>query len=169
MKLGYLLTLILASTVTISCTKNISKNELDQSVTPSNEVVPVSFTQGKSQKANSSSFGTFVSGEHATKGTVRVIKKNGKSVLELDQSFKTSEMGPDLVVILHRSENVIASTKPPSYPLKKNDYIVIAPLKKFSGAQTYTIPNNINLANYKSVVIWCRKFNATFGAASLKS
>lgn len=103
------------------------------------------------------------------KAQARITNKNGKSVLNLEQSFKTSEMGPDLVVILHRSENVIGSTKPPSYPLKKGDYIVLAPLKKFSGAQTYTIPNNIKLANYKSVVIWCRKFNATFGAATLKS
>ncbi|GAA6624204.1 DM13 domain-containing protein [Scytonema sp. NUACC26] len=169
MKLGYLLTLVLASTVTVSCTKEISQNELTQSGAPANEAVHVSFTQGKSQNATAMSSGTFVSGEHATQGTVRVTNKNSKLVLELDQSFKTSEMGPDLVVILHRSENVIGSTKPPSYPLKKEDYVVIAPLKKFSGAQTYTLSNNINLENYKSVAIWCRKFNATFGAASLKS
>ncbi|MEO0844734.1 MAG: DM13 domain-containing protein, partial [Cyanobacteria bacterium J06643_5] len=27
----------------------------------------------------------------------------------------------------------------------------------------------VNLANYKSVGIWCEEFNATFGFASLKS
>ncbi|MFB2834922.1 DM13 domain-containing protein [Floridanema evergladense] len=117
---------------------------------------------------NSVKTGSFVSGEHSTSGTVRIITKNGKSSLELDQSFKTSNMGPDLVVILHRSNNVIASTKPPSYPLKEGDYVLIAPLKKFSGSQSYSIPNNVNLADYKSAVIWCRKFNATFGAATLK-
>ncbi|GAB1544438.1 hypothetical protein NUACC21_71140 [Scytonema sp. NUACC21] len=169
MKLGYLLTLILATTVTVSCTKEISKNELTQSFAPTNESVPISLTQVKSQNATAISSGTFVSGEHTTQGTVRITNKDGKSVLELDRAFKTSEMGPDLVVILHRSENVIGSTKPPAYPLNKGDYIVIAPLKKFSGAQSYAIPNNINLADYKSVAIWCRKFNATFGAASLKS
>ncbi|HYX14670.1 MAG TPA: DM13 domain-containing protein, partial [Nostoc sp.] len=41
------------------------------------------------------------------------------------------------------------------------------PLKKYSGAQTYSIPQSINLADYKSAAIWCRKFNATFGAANL--
>ncbi|MUG93855.1 electron transfer protein with DM13 domain protein [Scytonema sp. UIC 10036] len=169
MKLGYLLTLILATTVTVSCTKEISKNELTQSSAPANESVPVSSIQAQAQNASAISSGTFVSGEHTTQGTVRITNKNGKAVVELEQSFKTSEMGPDLVVILHRLENVIGSTKPPAYPLKKDDYIVIAPLKKFSGAQSYVIPDNINLANYKSVAIWCRKFNATFGAASLKS
>jgi hypothetical protein len=74
-----------------------------------------------------------------------------------------------LVVILHRSDNVIGSTKPPSYSLKKGDYVVLGRLQKFSGAQSYAIPKNINLADYKSAVIWCRKFNATFGAAKLNN
>ncbi|QFS50730.1 hypothetical protein GXM_08224 [Nostoc sphaeroides CCNUC1] len=111
--------------------------------------------------------GTFVSGEQKTQGKVSITTKDGKSFLELDESFKTSESGPDLVVILHRSDNVINSTKPPSYPLKNGDYFILAPLQKYSGAQTYSIPQNINLADYKSAAIWCRKFNATFGAASL--
>ncbi|MEH2407615.1 MAG: DM13 domain-containing protein [Nostoc sp.] len=46
---------------------------------------------------------------------------------------------------------------------------MLAPLKKYSDAQTYPIPNNINLADYKSAAIWCRKFNPTFGAANLSS
>lgn len=119
------------------------------------------------QKAATTRTGKFVSGEHATQGTARIVTQNGKSTLELDSSFKTSEMGPDLVVILHRSDNVLGSTKPPAYALKAGDYVVLAPLKKFSGAQTYSIPNSVNLANYKSAVIWCRKFNATFGVAKL--
>ncbi|EKQ66864.1 Electron transfer DM13 [Leptolyngbyaceae cyanobacterium JSC-12] len=111
--------------------------------------------------------GSFVPGEHPTQGTARIISQNGKNFLELDQTFKTSEMGPDLVVILHRSSNVLASTKPPAYPLKTGDYVLLAPLQKFSGAQRYAIPANVNLANYQSAAIWCRKFNATFGAAKL--
>lgn len=111
--------------------------------------------------------GRFTSGEHPTQGSVRVINQNGKFFLDLDQGFKTSSQGPDLVVILHRSANVIGSTKPPAYPLKAGDYVILAPLQKFSGAQRYLIPANVNVANYKSAAIWCRKFNATFGAASL--
>ncbi len=112
--------------------------------------------------------GTFVSGEHETKGGVKLLNQGGKRVLQLDQNFSTFNMGPDLVVILHRSENVIASTKPPAHALKSGDYVILAPLQKFQGAQTYTIPENVNLANYPSVAIWCRKFNATFGAARLQ-
>ena len=112
--------------------------------------------------------GTFTSGEHPTQGTVRIVMQNGSPVLELGDDFQTSEMGPDLVVILHRSDDVIGSTEPPAYPLQEGDYIFLAELQEFRGAQSYPIPADVNLADYQSVVIWCRRFNATFGAATLQ-
>ena len=111
--------------------------------------------------------GSFVSGEHPTQGTVRLMSEKGKTFIELGSDFTTSELGPDLVLILHRSPDVISSTNPPAYPLKEGDYVVVAPLRQFSGTQQYLIPDGINLTEYKSVGIWCRKFNATFGAAVL--
>ncbi|MFN6473069.1 MAG: DM13 domain-containing protein [Nostoc sp. SerVER01] len=174
MKIRHLLIISLFSVVIASCTTEVSNKQSHKTPTAVSASVPVSSTQTKplaqSAQSQNSTFlksGTFVSGEHTTQGTVRITTKDGKSFLELEQSFNTSESGPDLVVILHRSDNVINSTKPPSYPLKKGDYIIITPLQKYSGAQTYSIPQNINLADYKSAAIWCRKFNATFGAASL--
>jgi Electron transfer DM13 len=44
----------------------------------------------------------------------------------------------------------------------------LAPLTNFTGAQRYPIPDDLNLAEFKSAAIWCRQFNATFGAAALK-
>ncbi|WP_373540539.1 DM13 domain-containing protein [Chamaesiphon sp.] len=111
--------------------------------------------------------GTFVRAEQPTRGGASIVTQNGRSFLQLDAGFKTSSQGPDLVVALHRSRNVLGTTKAPNYALKGGDYIVLSRLKKYSGAQRYAIPANINLANYRSAVIWCRKFNATFGVASL--
>jgi hypothetical protein len=113
--------------------------------------------------------GSFVSGEHPTQGIARIVDQGGKFAIELDSNFKTFDMGPDLVVVLHRSDDVIGNTNPPAYPLKEGDYVFIEELQKFSGAQTYAIPSNVKLDDYKSVAIWCRKFNATFGAAKLSS
>jgi len=126
------------------------------------------------QPANTATVGTiktgeFESGEHPTQGGVRVVNENGQTFLELNQEFMTSDMGPDLVVILHRSDNVLGSTKPPAYSLKEGDYVILAPLQKFSGTQQYTIPTSVDLSKYRSAAIWCRKFNATFGAAKLTS
>ncbi|KAB8331538.1 DM13 domain-containing protein [Scytonema tolypothrichoides VB-61278] len=166
MKMKHFLLPSIAFLVIVSCAREVQSAETDVAVkTQANAVVQLA----QSEQSTATKSGSFVSGEHTTQGTVSITAKNGKSFLELDKSFKTSNSGPDLVVILHRSDNVIGSTKPPSYPLKKGDYIILGRLKKFTGAQTYSIPNNINLADYKSAVIWCRKFNATFGAAKLSN
>jgi Electron transfer DM13 len=111
--------------------------------------------------------GQFVRAEQATRGGASIVTKNGRSFLQLDSAFKTSSQGPDLVVVLHRSGNVLGMTRAPNYALKGGDYVVLSRLKKYSGAQTYAIPANINLTNYRAAVIWCRKFNATFGVAQL--
>ncbi len=173
MNFRHLLILSFSSIVMVSCVSEVSNSQSKESPVAVNTAVPLSSTPTKtlaqSQESTAVKSGTFVSGEHTTQGKVNLTTKDGKSFLELEQSFKTSESGPDLVVILHRSDNVIGSTKPPSYPLKNGDYIILAPLKKYSGAQKYAIPNNINLADYKSAAIWCRKFNATFGAANLSN
>ncbi len=169
MKLGNLLILSTAALIVIGCVGQVSKSQdgVNASVPVSSAPSQSSNKTVISQNSTAIKSGTFVSGEHTTQGTVSITAKNGKSMLELAQSFKTSNLGPDLVVILHRSNNVIGSTKPPAHALKKGDYVILAPLKKYSGAQSYAIPNNINLADYQSVAIWCRKFNATFGAAKL--
>jgi hypothetical protein len=113
------------------------------------------------------SAGNLVNGEHATSGKVQIVQQGQERVLKLGADFKTSDMGPDLVVILHRSPDVIGSTTPPAFPIKEGDYVLLAPLKSFTGAQSYPIPAKINLADYPSAAIWCRRFNATFGAARL--
>ncbi|UBF30044.1 DM13 domain-containing protein (plasmid) [Kovacikia minuta CCNUW1] len=173
MKIQRWFILSLASLVFIGCAGETTSNQATEnppSVAPSSvpPTQPNSVAQTMTPaKATLVKSGRFASGEHPTQGMARIVSQNGKLFLELDQQFKTSNMGPDLVVILHRSGNVLGSTKPPAYPLKQGDYVFLAPLQKFSGEQRYAIPAGINLADYQSAVIWCRKFNATFGAAKL--
>lgn len=165
--------LIMATVAIVGCTQ---QQAVTQTTSPSGE----STVTASSSSANSLTkettptskilrSGTFVDGEHPTSGTVRIVEKDGKKhILELDSAFKTSTTGPDLVVILHRLPDVIGSTKPPAYPINEDDYVILAPLQKYSGAQSYQIPKNINLKEFQSAAIWCRKFNATFGAAKLQ-
>jgi len=156
MKLKYLL--ILAITLIYGCTTAASVTQ-----TPAKPVIAIN-TNTQHIKS-----GTFVAGEHDTTGGARIISENGKNYLGLDANFKTSNLGPDLYVILHRSNDVLASTKPPAYPLKAGDYVVLGRLQNYNGAQRYAIASNIDLANYQSAVIWCRLFNATFGTAKLSN
>ena len=102
--------------------------------------------------------GNFVASEHPTTGMAQVIMMNGKKYLKFDGTFK-SDSGPDLYVLLHRQET------PKDY--KKEDYINLGRLEKVTGSQMYTIPADIDVSTFKTAVIWCRQFNATFGFANL--
>lgn len=110
--------------------------------------------------------GMFVDGEHPTAGEARLVQEGDGTFLVFGDDFQT-DAGPDLVVVLHRSSDVIGDTEPPAFPLAEGDYVVLAPLQTVAGAQRYAIPAGLNLDDYASAAIWCQQFNATFGAATL--
>ncbi|NJL86827.1 MAG: DM13 domain-containing protein [Leptolyngbyaceae cyanobacterium SM1_1_3] len=95
----------------------------------------------------------------ATTGSVRIVTENGQRYLEFDQQFSTAR-GPDVEVVLYRGATIPGS-------IAESDYTAIAQLQSFQGSQRYAIPESINLAEYGSVGIWCRRFNVTFGYAAV--
>jgi Electron transfer DM13 len=103
--------------------------------------------------------GDFMDSEHPTKGLAEIVTQNGKNYLRLNRAFRSNE-GPDVFVLLHQEDS------PKNY--KKSDYVSLGRLKKLSGKQLYRIPRGVDVTEFKSVVIWCRQFNATFGFASIK-
>lgn len=109
--------------------------------------------------------GTFIAAEKPTTGVARIVTRSGHRYLELSPAFGTSDQGPDLHVLLD------TSAKPPqSYQTQNSgSYVNLGALQKFKGAQRYPIPDSIDLANFKSVSIWCRMANATFGYAPLRA
>ncbi len=111
----------------------------------------------------------FRKAEAPVSGSFQIKKEGGKQMLVLSSDFKTNDMAPDLKVIFSPSATPLASTKPPGYPLKAGSYTILASLKSASGAQSYVIPASINLTKQGSVLIWCKKFNATMAWAPLKS
>jgi hypothetical protein len=114
-------------------------------------------------------WGQFQSAEQPTQGQLQIVAHSGKGTRELKLSadFHTKK-GPTLKLILHPSSDLLTTLNPPNYPLKTEDYIVLKPLASQRGVQTYPIPDNLNLDDYGSVAIWCEKFNATFGVATLE-
>jgi Electron transfer DM13 len=104
--------------------------------------------------------GSFVDSEHPTKGLAEIVTQNGKKYLRLNKAFK-SEEGPDVFVLLHREDS------PKKYG--KSDYVSLGRLQKTRGKQLYRISDKVDITEFKSVVIWCRQFNATFGYAPLSS
>ncbi len=124
-------------------------------------------TSTKSESKSQKRTGNFISGEHTTTGLASIVQENGAYFIELDQTFNTSSSGPDLFVILHRSPDILKITKPPDFGIAEGDFVTIAPLKSFNGKQRYEVPKNIQPDSFKSVLVWCRQYNATFGFAPL--
>ena len=93
--------------------------------------------------------------DHETTGSVLVLP-GAVRFEDLDTSN-----GPDLRVYL--------STTPHDGPRHAfdDDYIELGRLKGNKGDQNYDVPAGTDLARYRSVVIWCKRFSVPFGAAPL--
>ena len=102
--------------------------------------------------------GNFMAAEHPTKGTVKIVTNNRQRYLEFSDNFQT-DSGPDLFVLLHREAS------PKSYDTDK--FLNLGKLQNIGGKQRYLIPEDAEISDFASVVIWCRRFNATFGYAPL--
>jgi Electron transfer DM13 len=102
--------------------------------------------------------GSFVKSEHPTQGDVQIVMQNGRKYLRINKDFK-SDSGPDLFVILHQQN--------PPKDYNNNNYVNLGRLKKLVGKQLYRIPDSVDINEFKSAVIWCKQFNATFGFAAL--
>ena len=162
MKLKSLVVLSLATLLIVGCsTQEVSQKPETGAQTQTQTQTPTQAqTVGEETPISNAGTvtGTFKSAEHPTQGAMKVVTENGKNYLEFDENFKT-DSGPDLFVILHRNDTL------PITGIKEKDYVSIAALKNTSGIQRYEIPENVNLADFKSVAVWCRQFNATFGYA----
>lgn len=107
--------------------------------------------------------GSFASLEHTTTGTALVIElEDGRRFLRLD-GLETSS-GPDLRVILT------------DQPLSDDwdvwddgELVDLGPLKGNIGSSNYEIPTSVDLGDFVTAVIWCRRFSVGFGVAPLES
>lgn len=107
--------------------------------------------------------GKFHGAAHKTTGRATVYSVNGKQTLRLT-SFKTSN-GPNVHVIL------IAATDAQDDEnfLNKNiDRVDLGSLQGNEGDQNYAIPAGTDLNRFRTVSIYCERFNANFGAAPLE-
>ncbi len=105
--------------------------------------------------------GMFHKGAHDTSGSAAIYHlADGKNVLRLS-NFSTSN-GPDVHVLLVTANDVMDNKA-----VTKDNSIDLGKIKGNMGNQNYDIPANIDINKYHSVVIWCERFNVSFGAAPL--
>jgi len=108
--------------------------------------------------------GKFHGKVHKTEGRATVYQEaDGKVVLRLT-NFKTSN-GPDVHVILVATKDAMDDAN----FLKSNiERVELGALKGNEGDQNYEIPAGTDLTKFRTVSIYCERFNANFGAAPLE-
>jgi Electron transfer DM13 len=110
--------------------------------------------------------GTFISHEHGTTGTVRIVElPDGRRILRLE-SLRTLN-GPDLHVWL--TDAPVRDGRDGWFVFDDGEYVSLGRLKANNGNQNYAVPAGADLSKLTSVSIWCDKFNVSFGAAALST
>jgi hypothetical protein len=110
------------------------------------------------------SHGSFITHEHETTGTASVVRlADGSRILRLE-GLDTSD-GPDLEVWL--SDAPVLDGRAGWHLFDDGHYSSLGPLKGNHGNQNYVIPAGLDLVGFRSVSIWCNRFNVSFGAAEL--
>jgi len=105
--------------------------------------------------------GQFHSGAHETKGMATVFQlADGQKTLRLT-NFETSN-GPDVHVYL-----VATTDAKDNDSVTKAGFVDLGTLKGNIGDQNYELPANADLAKYRAVTIWCKRFSVNFGTAPL--
>ncbi|HEV8074570.1 MAG TPA: DM13 domain-containing protein [Candidatus Acidoferrum sp.] len=106
--------------------------------------------------------GQFYSILHPTAGTATIYQMgDGTRVLRFT-SFNTSN-GPDVHVYMVAADDA----KDPA-TVEKAGFVDLGVIKGNIGDQNYTLGSDLDLAKYRAVSIWCKRFNVNFGAAPLR-
>lgn len=115
------------------------------------------------QDGNIVATGTFHGAAHQTSGRATVYHTSTGDVLRITH-FKTSN-GPNVHVLLVAASD---AKDDENFLTEKLDRVDLGPLKGNEGDQNYRIPDGTDLSRYKTVSIFCERFNANFGAAPLQ-
>ncbi len=118
-------------------------------------------TVSKTTISQTEATSAFIKKRYSIKGDWTVLNDNGLETIKFSQSFKTKG-GPDLKVYL---------SKLPIAELGKDNAaqnaLSIGVLKSNRGEQLYTLPDDVSLSDYKSVIIYCASFSVLWGGFDL--
>jgi hypothetical protein len=123
------------------------------------EAMPAVPSSSSSQPLES---GQFYSILHPTAGTATIYQMgDGTRVLRFTD-FSTSN-GPDVHVYM-----VAADDAKDIATVQRAGFVDLGVIKGNVGDQNYTLAADMDLAKYRAVSIWCKRFSVNFGAAALR-
>ena len=99
---------------------------------------------------------------HWGRGKATIYQEPGnRTVVFLNDDFKVGP-GPRFHVYLVDHPEVREKKD-----FVDSDKVDLGRLRAFQGSQVYTVPSGIDVAKYKSIVIWCKEFDVLISPASL--
>jgi len=106
--------------------------------------------------------GQFYSIFHPTAGSATIYQMgDGTHLLRLT-SFSTSN-GPDVHVYMVAADDAKDVAR-----VQQAGFVDLGVIKGNVGDQNYTLGSDLDLAKYRAVSIWCKRFSVNFGAAALR-
>jgi hypothetical protein len=133
-------------------TSTVAEAAPTAATTPARGVAPAALARGR-----------FHSNAHETVGAATVLALGGgRRVLRLTE-FSTSN-GPDVRVILVAAPDVTDNAT-----ATRAGYVELGVLKGTRGDQNYEVPASLDLTRYRTVTIWCERFDVNFGSAPLST
>src|SRR5580693_1015411 len=106
--------------------------------------------------------GRFYGIVHPTAGTATIYRMGGGSRVLRFTGFSTSN-GPDVHVYMVASDDAKDAAT-----VQHAGLIDLGVIKGNVGDQNYTLGADLDLAKYRAVSIWCKRFSVNFGAAALR-
>ena len=146
---------------TNSIYENIKENKEDIDTQTSSEKESTSENHSIETKTDTEQVSTFKEsdttpvvgvGGHNASGSVKIITQGEKQYIRYED-FSTTD-GPELRVYLSRD-------------LDAKDYIDLGLRKGTRGNINYSVPENIDISDYKYVLHWCRPFRVLFNYADI--
>lgn len=123
---------------------------LPTSASPTGVAAPVELAAGR-----------FHSVAHETRGRATIYTlPEGKRLLRFTE-FETSN-GPDVQVYL-----VAADDAKDDATVTRAGFVHVGALKGNIGDPNYELAADVDLAKYRAVTVWCRRFSVNFGTAPL--
>ena len=101
---------------------------------------------------------------HYGQGNASVFRdQTGAALVHLEGDFKVGP-GPKLYIYLVDHAKVRTADH-----VKNSTWVDLGQLRAFEGSQNYAVPANVDLADYKSIVIWCETFGVLISPATLEA
>ncbi len=124
-------------------------------------VSPTTIEAPTAQMDKTIASGIWTKKKFKSRGTWTLETKNGVTTVSLDEAFKTKN-APDLKLFLSplTSEDVNSKNA-------LEGSLVISPLDSNKGAQSYVIPTDVDVSQYKSIIIHCELYTKLWSAADL--